>query len=704
MSSTNWHPLRELREQLAMNLAALSQRDAELAARLAAIATENYVIAGDVNRIVLGRRDAKGNVVALPNPVAPAAAVEIAARLFPSGACTDSALIAGLDHGWLWQKVYDLDVSCPRTPGHRPPLYFLSRDVERLWAVLHFHDWSKLLSDPRTRLFAGEDAVAQATRSLSDNPRIPWPKFCVTIDPAIWPAGSNIDTMLRDANAIVAPRMNLLMRNLQALDAAVDPDELASRFTRGKLRVLGITSRFTTFLQYSMRDWLAAFDAMGHETRLLIEQADHELVNPLEFAQISSDFRPDLILMIDHYRGEFTGLPSRVPCVMWVQDRLPNIYRPAAGAAQREHDFVIGYGRQECVLSHGYPADRFMPAMVGFNENRFSSRELSASEIDRFGCDVSFVSHASETPESLIQTQIDKSRTPEARKFLGDILDRLRAIYDSGGFVTEAGKIKQIIGAAMKENGIETTDFGALLDFVVQRVNNALFRQQAVGWLVDMGLRLNLYGRGWQTHPRFKQFARGVADNEQQLCAIYRASAINMQITPFGAVHQRLCDGLAAGGFFLLRHVTGDACDRILQRIWRWAVEHDIRSGEQLFRQASPHVQDLLDETVRITGDDIESIADRFFFGLEEVATGGFTRSASTLWPNEYERVSFATREDLESQVKHFLANPEARREIAGSMRARALEHMSYGGITRRMLRFIAERLSPAQESLPIAA
>ena len=73
--------------------------------------------------------------------------------------------------------------------------------------------------------------------------------------------------------------------------------------------------------------------------------------------------------MIDHYRGEFAGLPQTVPCVMWVQDRLPNIFRSPAGAAQKEMDDAIGYGRQECVVAHGYPRQRFMPAMVGVNEN-----------------------------------------------------------------------------------------------------------------------------------------------------------------------------------------------------------------------------------------------------------------------------------------------------------------------------------------------
>src|SRR6185369_4304331 len=205
----------------------------------------------------------------------------------------------------------------------------------------------------------------------------------------------------------------------------------------------------------------------------------------------------------------------------------------------------------------------------------------------------------------------------------------------------------------------------------------------------DMGVRLHLYGRGWESHPRFRHFARGIADNERQLSAICQASAINMQITPFGAVHQRLCDGLSAGGFFLLRHCTGDTCDRIYQQLWSWVEQNDIRTGQQLFKQAPPHVRAMLDEIIRLTGDDIDAIPDRFFFGLDELAACGFARSASTLWRDEYDRVTFSTRAELQSRVTHFLSHAEERLELTASMRERALECMSYRGITQRMLRFI---------------
>jgi hypothetical protein len=293
---------------------------------------------------------------------------------------------------------------------------------------------------------------------------------------------------------------------------------------------------------------------------------------------------------------------------------------------------------------------------------------------------------------------------PPAKQFLATTFDQLRAVYDAGGFVTETGHIKRMIRESMRAAGVETSDMSSLLDFFVQRVNNALFRQQAIAWLADLDVNLNLWGRGWEDHPRFRRYARGVADNERQLSAIYRASTINLQVTPLGAVHQRLFDGLSAGGFFLLRHCTGDACDLIYRDMWQWCEQAGIRTGEQFFRQAPPRVREMIDRIIELTGEDPSAIADTFFLGLEEMASAGFTRSPATLWPHEYDRVAFRTRDELIDRVRHFLVAPEERHDVARSMRSLVVERMTYTGITRRMLGFIASDLLSRAQPAALAA
>ena len=128
-------------------------------------------------------------------------------------------------------------------------------------------------------------------------------------------------------------RMQQLSRQVETMYIGFDAKTIVRRLRDQSMRVMGITSHYTTFLKYSMSDWLDAMDTLGHETRMVMEEADHQIANPLFFAEAIIDFKPDLILMIDHYRAEIPGLPRQIPCVMWVQDNLPNIFSAKAGAA-----------------------------------------------------------------------------------------------------------------------------------------------------------------------------------------------------------------------------------------------------------------------------------------------------------------------------------------------------------------------------------
>jgi hypothetical protein len=481
------------------------------------------------------------------------------------------------------------------------------------------------------------------------------------------------------------------------------PEQTAALFRSGKqLKVMGVTSRFTTFLQYSMRDWLAAFEAMGHATQLVIEQADHQACNALAVTSACAQFKPDLIVIIDHYRRELGGIPDQVPVVMWVQDRLPNIYRPEAGRAQGPMDYTLGYSRAELTQRHNYPASRFLPAMPAVNEARFAPGQLSVSELDRYRCEVSFVSHCTMPADQIIGEAIARDGTPHGKRLLDDIYQRLTAIYDSGGFVTHGEILQKIIEQSMAENHL-SADVNAVLDLILQRVNNSLFRHQAVRWTAEMGVDLHLYGKGWESHPEFGRFARGVADNESQLPYIYQASAINLQVTPFGAIHQRLLDGLAACGFFLLRSVTADEAELIRRDIWNWILSKNVGSGREMVARRDAALDGLFTKYHALTAVDPAADADFFFAALEEIAMVGFIRTANTLWDNS-DRITFSTRDQLTAKIRHFLSAPQERREIVEEMRRRVLQTHTYGRISRRLLEFIADDLQRSQIIPSVAA
>lgn len=334
-----WIALEQLKSQFMANVAAMEGAHPALAAELRDHRpTVRFFLSPRQDHVVLGRSpQGESAIEPLAHPVSPMVARQAAQRLFPKQQYDRPAAVFGLDQGWLWDLVYKLPIAAnPLLPDHRPPLYLLCSDLERLWAVMHFQAWSAMLADHRVRLFVGKEAVGKLMAALMADSILPAPQISVTVDQSLWCAGDHFQAF---AERVILQRSAKMDRLAQALEDIV-PTDLRAAFAGSRpLRILGITSRFTTFLQHSMRDWLAAMEALGHQTRLLIEQADHQCLSSLCFGAAMSEFRPDLVLLLDHYRNEYRELSGRVPCVMWIQDRLGHLFSSKAGQAQGPLDF-----------------------------------------------------------------------------------------------------------------------------------------------------------------------------------------------------------------------------------------------------------------------------------------------------------------------------------------------------------------------------
>ena len=146
-------------------------------------------------------------------------------------------------------------------------------------------------------------------------------------------------------------------------------------------------------------------------------------------------FQPDLVVIIDHYRGEMGGIPANVPVAMWAQDYMPNIYCTQGAAAQGPRDYVLGFAYEKDAIGARklkYPNDRYLTATISMNPQRFSPQPADHPDLARYTCDVSFVTNASVPAEALVQEQIDRINNPDATRLLSAILDQMRAVYDCG--------------------------------------------------------------------------------------------------------------------------------------------------------------------------------------------------------------------------------------------------------------------------------
>jgi hypothetical protein len=188
-----------------------------------------------------------------------------------------------------------------------------------------------------------------------------------------------------------------------------------------------------------------------------------------------------------------------------------------------------------------------------------------------------------------------------------------------------------------------------------------------------------------------------VADNQRQLTEIFQTSRINLQVTPHGAVHQRLFEGLASGGFFLIRHTPGELVENYYKPIWEWCRATGIESDDQLLARATPEVTAALAELERLLGFSPFAFGSPFMEVMRLSADAGFTRSAGSIWP-EYGEVAFSSRGELQGRVRRFLADDAERGRLAASMRQAVLDRFTYQSTTRRLLAFIADELGNRSE------
>jgi hypothetical protein len=270
------------------------------------------------------------------------------------------------------------------------------------------------------------------------------------------------------------------------------------------------------------------------------------------------------------------------------------------------------------------------------------------------------------------------------------------AHFDGGGSALSDQALGRIMRESMIQTGVELSqrDGQALLSLFNQQINNALFRHQALQWVADTGVDLRLYGIGWEKHPRLGRYARGPADNQHELPKIYRASKINLQVIPHGAVHQRLLDGLAAGAFFLIRHTPGDELGITYKRLWEWCLGNNVTSDVQLRRMADGGVHELIAECDRLLGYVTAENDISLYDCLAATADTDFMILANAVWPKEYPDISFRTAAELQSKVLTFLNSESQRQQIAERMRQVVIERCSYLSISRRLLQFIEKDLS----------
>lgn len=628
-------------------------------------------------------------------------------------------LLEGVGLGGYFPKLIERTRNC--FLNYSPAVYILEPNPLALAVALHVYDWRELLADPRVFVWAGEDCGERFVAALSDAPELPIPREHVKLlgwGPKLDPPPPVLTDRIRFRRDT---RCQALKAEVDAMYAGCDAAYWARRYVSAgrpgepdgdPLRVCLLVGRHTTYLKYCIRDLAAAFETRGIKTTILTEEADFTSLAAETCLKRIRSFRPDLFLIIDHFRHEYKGaIPANLPFVGWVQDQLPHLYDRKCGESLGPLDFFITPNGLGSLGAYGYPEGQGFTWIAGTDAREYSNEPMPEETLDRHRCDFSYVSHQSGLPESLRDEWRKGAGKSEVCVRLVDCIYEVLAGSLQRDARTAFANRDWLLETIEDEFGIAPPSEEVrhrLLHFYIYPLAELMFRQSTLEWVADFcdrtGRVLHLYGNGWDEHPRFSAYARGPARNGEQLRAIYQASRVNLQIIGTGAVHQRLLDGLAAGGFFLLRYSPSDTMRepglRLLHAVRRAGLQpgkeyrcDEVPEAGEAWRGLRNHMgAPLTRDRFTLPRHGIDRLAELEINAGRQLAGVAF---------DCYADVSFGTREEFEALASRYLSNPAERAALAASMRAVVIDTFTYGGLVDRLIPFIRERLAATAGKIP---
>jgi hypothetical protein len=688
------------------NLAALSGRgvDGEAIRRAWAARRDEFELWTDRNRAMhVRRRGADGRWAWAPF-FTDHRALELA-RAMPEDTgelMPGPYVFEGLNFGWYFEKVHA--ATKDTFLGYASALFVVEPDLAALAMPLHLHDWTELILDQRVHWRVGEACLDRFRDAFESDHDLPFPRQAFHFN-ALTPGRES--RVVPALHRMIASRDGDVRRSLAALEAQYsgrDAAYWANRFAEAlggegePLRVLSVVSTHTTFLKYSMRDVQRALEDLGHRCLVLTEHNPYTIVGSLTQHRAIRGFNPDLFLVIDHLRPEFRAIvPEHLPILTWDQDQLPHVITAENFRRVSKIDFLVGYSKYDFVRA-GCDPGQYRYAGLPTSPDHFHTTEPTEDERRRFSCDVSYVSHASQTPAAFHAEERKRFPDPTSARLLDAMFELLPPMLDEYQLVS--WKLPALVlEEASRACGVVVRDpevARRLQWWYLWRLGDRIFRHQALEWVASWSRRtgrvFRIYGNGWDKHPTLAEFAAGPADNGAELHAICKASRINLQLMPAGFIHQRALDGLAAGGFFLARRTPHDTRGGVLRRLLARVEDLGIDSTAAMLGHGDEALRGLLRDYLGVWLDHYGPEDRELLSDLRIQAEWIYADEAFA----DYEDIAFDSPAAFEERAERFLADEAERRAVTTRMRDVVIQRFTYrtaiDGFLRDMSGYLTER------------
>lgn len=436
-------------------------------------------------------------------------------------------------------------------PNYQEPIYlYYSQNIFE--AIIQCLDFTSILDDCRVVLLIGEENLVKFFEYMQ----------AIMPKQTLGNGKERVDEVLQEISKKKSEKGEIDLQQMQ--DYYVRSEEqIMDRIRSHRPRILFLTSRFTTILQYHTRDCRKAARKMGLETELEIEKGTIFQINGLSRIAIMNSFRPDIIFCIDHLRLENGFVPKQIVWICWVQDPLFELMNSYTPAKLGRRDFVLNHFTSwKTFKKVGYSSDALIDAPIPASSDIYQIYELSKEEYDKFTCDICFVCHGSDV-DAHIQKFVSQGLSDYQQEIVKLIYKGYQQyVYRTGDFFYS----KELFEEFVKEFFIEyygekvKSLLSGLVGYLAEDMylwyNQRVFRQTLVDWMLDAGFtNIKLWGNGWKDNVKYQAYAMGPAENGKTLSKIYQASKIVIGNNITTTTAARAWETMLSGGFYMSNYV-----------------------------------------------------------------------------------------------------------------------------------------------------
>ena len=289
-----------------------------------------------------------------------------------------------------------------------------------------------------------------------------------------------------------------------------------------------------------------------------------------KLSEILQDVQYDIVLAINFHRHHFnTIFPESMPFISWVQDSDFARTITVDKFNTAKCDYMIGY---TTTLPVGLRKDRLinMPMLI---PEEYYNQHLTRDK------SLSFVSNRGNSPRDFARDVICRIFTIDYH-LLDRFISELEDEYQSG--------LRYCSPSEFRVRELQTSSIANWLDgasdyicdtftetYMFWGINERIYRQTIIDWMIEIGADINLYGSGWDSQDKYKPFVRGGFINYRyETPHVFQTSFKSLHLNATEGYHNRIIESSLCGARCIMRGKE--------QSIGREVIDNEKFFGEQM--------------------------------------------------------------------------------------------------------------------------